>query len=201
MIPMVIQNRARVPMKTNHVLISGTGRSGTTFITQILTLLDIETGFNHLTKDQLLGHGDKMPDHLELYMNWDILKYSKSKRNVIQNFPEVFKSPQAIEFIPKILRYINLKHVIIPMRNLEDVNKSAKQQNLSEGLFEIDHMREILLHGLYNLTKYNTPFTTLHFPTLVRDANYLYDKLNPIFPKINFDSFNHYFKQLTNKEK
>ena len=200
MIPMVIQNR-RSLIKTNHVLISGTGRSGTTFITQILTLLDIETGFNHLTKDQLIGHGDKMPDHLESYMNWDILKYSKSKRNVIQNFPEVFKSPQAIEFIPQILRYINLKHVIIPMRNLEDVNKSAKQQNLSEGLFEIDHMREVLLDGLYNLTKYNTPFTTLHFPTLVRDANYLYDKLNPIFPKINFDSFNDYFKQLTNKEK
>ncbi len=202
MIPLIVQNRTEKDNGGNkkHVLISGTGRSGTTFITQILSLLDIKTGFNHLTKDELVGHGDKMPDHLEPYMDWHTLKKLKTKKHPIQKFPEVFKSPQAIEFIPEILRYIDLRHVIMPIRNLEDVNKSAKKQNmLKSGLFEIDYMRKVLSDGLYNLTKYNIPFTTLHFPTLVKDAHYLYDKLNPIFPKINFDSFSHYFHQLTNR--
>lgn len=191
--------------KKSHILICGTGRCGTTFIAQLLTLLNIPTGFNHIPEEHLIDHGDKVRDHLEPYFIWqDLKKDSKKLENSrrLWEFPYVFKSPTAIEYIEELRTYMDLKHVIIPMRKIEDVMVSAKVMNFPDETFNIRNMEKILAHSFYTLTRYNIPFTTIHFPTLVKDCDYLYDKLNPIFAErnIDFETFNGYFNALTEKK-
>jgi hypothetical protein len=58
-----------------------------------------------------------------------------------------------------------------------------------------------MLHNLFFvITKHDIPVTLLHFPRLVRDAEYLYKKLGFLFPDIDYDAFLQCFREMSRPE-
>jgi hypothetical protein len=169
-----------------HILISGTGRSGTTFLVQLFTALGFDTGFD-LNQDNTYSN-------CNAGMEWD-LKDSNS--------PFIVKSPWMCEYLDSVLSKgdIYVEHLIVPVRDLfsaaesrRDVMRRAEisgldeRQNVPGGLWgtsEPGMQEQALTERFYKLlwttARYDVPLTLLDFPRIVRDPEYLRQKLIPIF--------------------
>jgi hypothetical protein len=186
-------------MTRKHVIITGTGRAGTSFIIQILTMLGLDTGFNF---DEIELHG-KSRGGLETGINPDS--------------PYIVKNPFFCNFANKIFEDpgIEIKHIFVPIRNLFAAAESRRyvvRQNKREnhpkirgGLVHTESMKrgvqeEKLLGMLYNLMLCTSdtfiPLTLIKYPKLVKDSSYLYKKLKPILETISLKKFDLTFKSL-----
>lgn len=181
---------------SNHLVIAGTGRSGTSFIVQFLAICGLET---HLT-----AHPDEKLDEnanagLE---DTPIAGYT---------LPYVVKSPWLFELIDELVERtdITLDAVIMPIRDIVEAATSrvilemrarygnehldpeiARWENWAQtpggvvySLNPIDQAR-ILALGFHKtvgaLVRKDIPIIFLDFPRLVNDADYLWAKLGPI---------------------
>jgi hypothetical protein len=186
----------------HKVIISGTGRAGTTFLVQLLTALGLETGFKDL--------------HEGVYENCN----AGMECNLADSSsPYIVKSPSLCDDLAQILQtgeYV-IDHAFIPIRNLEAATQSRiqvfnqgkpkggylrlllkglKYKATPGGLIDTDTPDEqqyILTQKLYNLintiTTYDIPHTFLNFPRIIEDAQYLYNKLVPIIGGIDYSKF------------
>jgi tetratricopeptide (TPR) repeat protein len=183
-----------------HILITGTGRAGTTALIQLLTELDLDTGFK-----------------IENYKNQVFTNCNAGLEHNIcrSNAPYIVKSPETIDDIDQILGRpdILVEHVIIPIREIGAASKSRirvqEAANLVKyiipggltGTLDKDQQEEILLKRffklIYNLEKYQISYTTLLFPRLTLCSDYLYNKLFFLFKdRIDFITFSKKFKQV-----
>lgn len=197
-------------MARNHIVISGTGRAGTTFLVELFTHLGLDTGF---TADELAMRKDK---HACAGLEHDIRKPSS---------PHVVKTPHFCDIAEQILARedIVIEHVIIPVRDvyaaaesrrrvraaaqaqesiLTRMAKSFRPRRDPGGLWHTakGHEQEfILLQQFYKLTfalsGTNTPVTLLRFPRLVNDPQYLYEKLKPMLGEIDLEQFSAVFER------
>ncbi len=177
--------------KRKHIIISGTGRSGTTFLVQLFTALGLDTGFETVDSD--------FYKHCNAGMEKDIR---------IEDSPYIIKTPWLCDYIEEVLSSKNIKIelAIIPIRDLFSAaesrrfvsdnyeDKTVKKTDIPGGLWHADIpelQEEILAKKLYNLiyflTIYNVPIVFLYFPKFVKDPTYLYNKLNTFLnlPKKN----------------
>jgi hypothetical protein len=179
-----IRNLRKHRMK-RHVLISGTGRTGTTFLVQLFTELGLDTGFN-LKENQV--------DEISCAgLEWD-LRHS--------NAPYIVKSPWISDYLDSFLckGNVHIEHLIVPIRNLYDAAESRRDVMLRAGIVKDDvkeypgglwgttepeKQEQILLEQFYKLfwiaARYNIPVTLLDFPRIVQDSEYLRQKLITIF--------------------
>jgi hypothetical protein len=191
----------------HHVIISGTGRAGTSFLMQLLTRLGLPTGFSD---------DDTLP-HLEARagLEFDI-------RN--PGAPYIAKSPFFCDFAPEVINRddIVIDHVFIPMRNLEaaaesrryvvetsatDPADARKPSEIPGGLWHTDTMddqEQVLLGQIYKLTlalsDSEIPVTLMRYPRITRDSHYLYNKLRPILSGIGFELFQEVFDRTARPE-
>jgi len=184
----------------HHLLISGPGRAGTSFLVRLLDTLGLETHFSRFGK----------------YAQWDEFANAGAENLPVPaldpDMPYVVKSPWASEFIDQVLadRSIILDAVIIPLRDLDDAASSRVIVELRDAiqhdgvttefdaplalrggapggivysLHPLDQKR-ILSVGFYQLverlTAADVPVVFLHFPRLIQDADYLYTRLAPV---------------------
>lgn len=186
-----------------HLLISGTGRAGTSFLVRYLDALGLETHFSRFGEhaswndDANAGAEDLPVSALD------------------DQLPYVVKSPWVGEFIDQLLADpgIALDGVILPIRDLEDVAASRTVTELRDvaekhefatrldrpwalrgsapggivfSLHPLDQAR-VLAHGFHHLverlTAADIPVVLLSFPRLARDADYLHRKLAPVLPR------------------
>src|ERR1035441_6686184 len=93
-------------MRKHHLLISGTGRAGTTFLVQLLTELGLDTGFASST--------DGIHAAANAGMEWQIEEIFK------KTAPYVVKSPALTEHISEVLQApdVVVDYMIIPIRDL-----------------------------------------------------------------------------------
>jgi hypothetical protein len=188
--------------RNNHIVIAGTGRTGTTFLVQYLTELGLDThvagqGLNPLDANANAGLED-MP----------LLAATET-------LPYVIKAPWIGEYIDEILAAPNLQIevVILPMRDLVEAASSrtilelrALHQDapwMAQGLsktwenwgttpggtiFSLNPMDQarILALGFHlliqRLVDAEIPILFLGFPRLVEDGNYLFERLRSILP-------------------
>jgi hypothetical protein len=195
----------------NHILITGTGRSGTTFLVQLLTLLGFDTGFTE--KDfKTLIHPISLGG-----LEHDIRKPGPK--------PYIIKSPWICDYIDEVMlnKDITIDHIIIPIRNIEHAAESRRlvsQKNIMEGgLWDTKSQEEnqqeiILMRKFYDLILRLSlgdgfPLITfLNFPELVKNYLYLWIKLTHIFwfSGINISNLNDLknfekvFKSLANED-
>jgi hypothetical protein len=203
-------NKAR-----KHVVIAGTGRTGTTFLVQVLTNLKLDTGFSaetmHKGIDEIAGAG---------------LEHDVRKEGV----PYVVKSPWFFEIAREVVGRddIILEHVFIPMRDLHAAAESRRHvtraavsrmpffQRLKSTIKPpkraggLVHSRlpwkqeEILLKHFYDLvltlSESHIPITLLQYPKLVKDSAYLYKKLKPVLGTISYNEFASTFSQTVRPE-
>jgi len=188
-------------MKT-HILISGTGRAGTTFLVRLLGELGEDTGFANTEQaiDPISHAG------LELDMNSSRL-------------PKVIKSPWACEELAKILerKLYRIEHCIVPIRDLFCAAESRRRINRihgnsdsnrwSGGIWEADKPEEqenVLARKLYQLmltvARYKIQHTLLDFPRFVSDVEYLWSNLSPVFTKIRKSDFYSAFHDIAKPE-
>lgn len=186
----------------NHVVITGTGRSGTSFLVQLLTRLGLDTGFS--------------VDGLDA--NLDPVGRAGLESNIRdEHATYVVKSPNISNYIEEILENPNIKLdlVIIPIRDIEGAAQSrvkVSKDNLKQGgvLKQIfgskrghaggmiktsspEKQQFVLLKSLSHLlvecAKHDQPISLIHYPRLMDDASYLYRKLNPILGEITEATF------------
>ena len=98
-------------MSRKHVVISGTGRIGTTFLIQLLTNLGLETGFT--------PQNMTVSENSRAGLEYDI-------RN--ENAPYIVKNPWFCDYAEEVLKQddIFIEHVFIPMRELHAAAESRR---------------------------------------------------------------------------
>ncbi len=186
-------------MSKHHIIISGTGRTGTTFLVQLLTALGLDTGFADATSG--------IYSNCNAGMEWDLRR---------PDAPYIIKSPWLCDYLDEALdsgEYI-IDHAVIPMRDLysaaesrRDVTRRTKispvEGVIPGGLWHTETPQEqesVLATQLYKLihtiSKRDIPITLLYFPRLIRDPKYLHGKLEFMLGGIGYQKFLETFKQI-----
>lgn len=175
-----------------HLIISGTGRAGTTALVQILTHLGLDTGYTpdtcrHIDRNSRAG--------LEKWIEAD-------------DAPYIIKSPHLCDTLGEVLAArpdIRIDTAIVPIRNLKDAADSrvfnARRMPFREpsrvmgGLFgttNADEQEAVLTRKLYQLllvlTEHDIPVLLLHHPRFLEDVRYLSAKLRLLFPGVRLEN-------------
>lgn len=198
-------------MARNHVVITGTGRTGTTFLVELLTHLGLETGFNphdiESRKYKVARAG----------LEYDITQGSS---------PYIVKSPWFCDHAKEVISQddIVIEHVFIPMRDLHAAAESRRhvvrssiskmpffkrlkhsiKPRIAGGLWHTNSSKpgrqeEVLLRQIYKLvlalSDTKIPVTFMHYPRIVKDCLYLFEKLKPILGEITYEAFHAVFNK------
>lgn len=167
-----------------HIIITGIGRSGTTFLVKLFTELGLDTGFS--------------PNSYPIFDNCNAgLEIPLKKPGA----PYIVKDPRLCNYLPEVIAMgKRIVHAFVPIRKLEHAVKSRisvqkKSQHMLEtrksipgGLWDSNSpetQQQVLTEKFYRLVQslaaHDIPHTFLDFPRMANDANYLYTKLKPIF--------------------
>lgn len=174
----------------NHVLITGTGRSGTTFLMELLTVLNLDTGYVTSQISQSIAPGSRCGMELTTKLT--------------SKMPYIVKSPFFCTQIDEIISDgLLIDCLIVPIRNLKDA-ASSRRKVYNEtstpyspgslfGTTDPQKQEEYLTFCIYQLiftaTKHSIPLILLHFPRIITDWSYLYQKLIPILNNIGTEQF------------
>lgn len=177
----------------HHLLITGTGRAGTTFLMNILTRLDLDTGF---TKEYLPAKPTSTGG----------LEY----QGLGGDLPYVLKNPKLIWQLPELLKEnpsVVIDHILLPIREIHAAAESRRRNVAAapptddprkvigglEGVTDPAQQEAFFLEKLYDFflfaSAYHIPLTLLHYPRLVLDGPYLYHKLRPLLTGISQERF------------
>ena len=166
---------------SEHIIITGTGRSGTTFLMQLFTVLGLDTGF---------ANTDESIDHIS---------NAGMERDLADpELPLIVKSPWMCEYLcDELFSNPSLKvvHAIVPMRALSDAAESRRRVQRESGLecptpgglwgWSRPGDQEILLvQQVYRLlvtfAVHGIQMTILDFPRLAIDWRYTLDVLRRV---------------------
>jgi hypothetical protein len=193
------------PNRRHHLLISGPGRSGTTFLVQYLTALGLDTTLSRREENAFYDRNAKA--------GFEELPIAQS------SWPYVVKTPWLHEFIDPLLKDDSLvvDAVIVPVRPLQvaaasrvilesraihemhpwmaEHEQAWTQWGFTAGgcfmsLEPLDQARLIAV-GFYELVEQliraDVPIAFLAFPRFVEDPDYLFEKLGPLLPTVTVD--------------
>jgi hypothetical protein len=162
------------------ILITGTGRCGTTFLIKLFSFLGFDTGYNRENY------------HLSIYTNCNsgMERFYNEKHYILKN-------PDFITNIENIVKdkSIKIKNVIIPIRNLEMSAKSRMRHGNATGGFwcakneseQVNFYKEILANYICISTKYDISTIFINFDGMINDKIYLFNKLKHILDEKNID--------------
>ena len=162
------------------ILITGTGRCGTTFLIKLFSFLDFDTGYNRENYNS------------SIYVNCN----SGMERNYDDNY-YILKNPTFMSNIENIIKdtSIRIKNIIIPIRDLKmsaiSRVKYGKETgglwNAEDELSQIDFYKNILINYIFISTKYNINTIFIDFDNMINDKAYLFNKLKFILDEKNID--------------
>lgn len=180
--------------KIDKILISGTGRCGSTFLIKIFSFAGTNTGFD-----------------LNNYNNFINKNCNAGMEKPINSWYYILKNPIFILDIEHIIGYANIKYMIIPIRNYEASAKSRVNLGIGAGgLFnatdeksQIDYYEKNMANYLYKMVKYDINTVFLDFDKFTTDKLYLYNKLKHIFDELNvsFDTYSYAYDLATETSK
>lgn len=184
-------------MSRRHIIISGTGRAGTTFLVQLLTQLGLDTGF---PKDQAIDTNSRAGMELDL-------RDSHS--------PYIVKSPWICDYLDELLEggEVVVEHAIIPVRDLYAAAQSRRHvasvapenpAGVPGGLWHTSNPedQEAILTGqlyklIYALARHDVPVSLLLFPRFIHDPEYLFSKLKFLLGDIEYNAFRNAFQAVS----
>ncbi|NIR27212.1 MAG: hypothetical protein GWN77_09675 [Gammaproteobacteria bacterium] len=180
------------------VFITGPGRSGTSFLMQLLTRLGMDTGFE--------PYKELFVDDLRAGCEWDI-----TVDDDFDKAPRFIKGPVWAYMLKYMLtnNTTQIDHVVMPLRDLTE----SAESRLDVGLeFMVDkeyvkmpgqHLMEVQENVLAMLTGkvleacylYRIPLTLMRFPRLVEDDAYCWLKVSE-FADVDYDDFREKWTEL-----
>jgi ABC-type uncharacterized transport system YnjBCD substrate-binding protein len=183
-----------------HIVITGTGRAGTTFLMQLLTELGLDTGI-----------GDPWSPagfDADCKAGWEWNIYSPDA-------PYIIKSPSYCTYLEEMLAsgQVRIEHVFVPIRdlfsaaesrrNIQQRSGKAAQAAVNGGHFgdapakEQEAILAQIFHHLFEtLAAWDVPHTLLSFPRIVNDPQYLFRKLAPLLRGIEYRDFEQAFTRI-----
>jgi hypothetical protein len=194
----------QIPISSHrhHLIITGTGRAGTTLLVQLMTALGMDTGFPDISSGVF--------PNCHAGMEWDLRDPA---------CPYVVKDPWMCDRLDPILRegFVTVDHAIVPIRDLYSAAESRRSVSeragipgnctVAGGLWLTDNPEDqeaALAARLYQLfhtlARHDIPTTILDFPRFVADHDYLYRKLAPLLPDISRDQFRTEFAKVVRPE-
>jgi hypothetical protein len=174
------------------VLITGTGRCGTTFLIKLFSFLDFNTGYNRI--------------------NYKLSISSNCNSGMERNYKEdyyILKNPRFIHNIEHIVKdtSIKIKNIIIPIRDLEIAANSRVKNgrengglwNAKDKLSQINFYKNILTNYICVSTKYDINTIFIDFDKMTNDKLYLFNKLKNILDEKNIDleKFSHIYNEVS----
>jgi hypothetical protein len=182
----------------HKVVITGTGRAGTTLLMQILTRLGLDTGYSDI--------------HEEIYENCHAGMerfLDDPKAGYVVKCTHLFLQ---LESLLKTGAY-KIDHAFIPIRNIEDATASRiavaseappkpddDYKSVPGGLYHCYQARgqkNALGRSLYSLfyaiAMFDIPHTLIDFPRFAHDPHYLFGKLAPILSTMSYSTFREAF--------
>ena len=181
---------------SNKILITGTGRCGTTFLIKLFTFLGFDTGYDKSN-----------------YASYIFFNCNSGMERQITDTHYILKNPFFIHEIDEIIKNkdVTIKQVIIPIRNYSLSAKSrVSHNNDSGGLWfatneedQIHFYNKIISNYIFIMTKYEINTLFLDFDKMVSDKIYLFEKLKPILDEknITFETFSNEYDDVTNTSK
>jgi len=189
---------ASSPPPEHKVIITGTGRTGTTFLVRLLTELGLDTGITQ--------------------KNWEKKFYPEANAGLEFDLldpvtPYIVKNPALCETLPAALatgRFI-IDHAYIPIRELGDaaasrIRNGGQHGSAPGGLWKTDdpsQQRAVLAEDFHRLVhvlvEREIPFTFLHFPRLVEDPVYAYRQLAYLVQGVPWDAFHAAFARIADR--
>ncbi|CAH6419677.1 Hypothetical protein HVR_LOCUS752 [uncultured virus] len=161
-------------MAAHKILITGTGRSGTTFLISLLTYLGINTGYSK----------DSYKNYINANVNAGMEKPPHPSY--------VIKDPNFCTMMPDMTKRYQIDHVFVLVRNMDDAANS--RISIGRGLgglwdtLDPNKQKSVLLEKfgtlISDLVLHNIPYTCMIFPRLALDPEYCYKCLKPLFDKI-----------------
>ena len=108
----------RGPKVKHHVVISGTGRAGTTLLVQLLTVLGMDTGFDSPTS--------QIFPNCNAGMDRDLRK---------PEAPYIVKDPRLCDYLEEVVRGggMVIDHAIVPIRDLYAAAESRREVSRKAG--------------------------------------------------------------------
>ncbi len=190
-------------MARHHIIISGTGRAGTTLLVQLLTDLGLDTGFAN--------------PYQGIY---PMANAGMEKDLRDPNAPYIVKSPWICDYLHEVMNSgeIVIDHAIIPMRELYSAAESRRYISSQDpnghipnivpgGVWDAPDAREQekvlaikLYQLLYTLIEHEIPITFLRFPQFAYDPIYLYRKLWFLLDQFRFTYFLKTFQKIVKPE-
>jgi hypothetical protein len=194
-------------MPTRHLIITGTGRAGTTFLVQLLTALGLPTGFS--------GPEGQVFENSHAGMEIDLATHPDP--------PYIVKSPFLCDSLDGLLTSgkITVDHALVPVRSLFAAAESRRAVSRRDdaagyiaqfgavpgglcGTQVPADQERILTERFYRLVHtlatHDVPHTFLTFPRIVQDARYLYSKLSPVLADLDFATFEPVFQRVSRPE-
>jgi hypothetical protein len=181
----------------HKVIITGTGRAGTTFLVRLLTELGLDTGYTR--------------------QNWPRDYFTHCDAGLEHNLaeadaPYIVKNPALCETLGSILAdgRIVIDHAFIPIRELEAVASSrirvgGADESVPGGLLKNSDpalqkavLAEMFHQLVHTLVARDIPHTFLLFPRFACDADYAYARLRPILGDISLKTFREVFARVSN---
>lgn len=189
---------------SSHLVISGAGRAGTSFLMALFTRLGLDTGF---TADQVQRD---LSRPARAGLEWDLRG---------RGLPRVVKNPNLCDHIDDVLarRDLRIEHLIVPLRDPAEAARSRRRAQgdglgampwhkrwravlkgkaVDGGLWPgtssaaqeqvvVDRVHRLLLA----VAARDIPVTLLAYPRLTRDPAYLFAKLKPVLGGIEWPHF------------
>jgi hypothetical protein len=168
------------------IVITGTGRAGTTLLVAMLTDLGLDTGYRPGIVPELRAGG---------------LETNIEKPNA----PRVIKAPGLSTRMRSLLDEgkVAIEHVIIPMRDLDvaaasrvrvaQYGRALGVRGGYTGTRRASGQRDVLANMFYELVftvaQFDLPHTFLAFPRFAHDWKYTYDKLGFLTPDKTADDY------------
>jgi hypothetical protein len=205
---------------SRKVLITGTGRSGTTFLVQLLTELGLDTGYTPKNVDANIDghcHAGLERDLLASAEIRGVHGWLRQPKHAVRDLiygppptPYVIKNPALCDTLGQVLaeRRVAIDHVYIPMRDLPSaalsrVRVGGADGSVLGGLWKTavpDEQEAVLAKmyfGLmYTLAVHDVPHTLLVFPRLAEDWAYTYHKLWFLVKDIDAGTFRAAFERV-----
>ena len=175
--------RDRSSTVDGRIIITGTGRAGTTFLVQLFTALGFNTGFTREETSSVI----------------DEISYAGLERALVDDLnPYVIKSPWFADYLESALDdgKVKISAALIPIRSLFDAAESRRRvywelrrrgmdpHGAPGSLWHVQQPSEqegVLATQFYKiifaLVKGEVPVYIMEFPRLARDGAYLFRKL------------------------
>lgn len=192
--------------RRGHVVITGTGRAGTTYLVHLLTALGFDTGYKLETIQSSIDDNAKAGLEIDVRSS---------------DAPFICKSPWFSEYAAEALSTVKIQHIIIPVRDFHDAAESRKRvtishqeatgsentQGIDGGLVftdklgdQLQHLYEQFARLIVTVADYDVPVTFVHFPRFASDPEYLYKKLSFLLEKVKYQDFLKAYSEVTRRD-